>query len=201
MTENELATQKMLTRMAEDIAAIKKTVEDDHKAVFGNGQPGLVERVTRLETKAAMKNILPFALLGALLFLAASCGMFRQPAGTTNNIGYQINNDPSSQPTIQIGSNGAQATGIYGGEISGGETGGSPLIGNNVGTANRAVDADVSAALQKDTRASGQTQARDSSPQTVTQTPTTTETATSEKNVSVPVSVGQKAESAAPAAQ
>ena len=54
MTENELATQKMLTRMAEDIAAIKKTVEDDHKAVFGNGQPGLVERVTRLETKGGI---------------------------------------------------------------------------------------------------------------------------------------------------
>jgi len=148
-----------------------------------------------------MKNILILILLGTLLFFAASCGMFRQPQGTTNNIGYQINNDPSSQPTIQIGSNGAQATGIYGGDIKAGETGGSPLVGNHVGTANRSTDADVSAALQKDTKASGQTQARDSSPQTVTQTPTTTDTTTQEKNVNVPVSVGQKAEASAPAAQ
>lgn len=147
-----------------------------------------------------MKNILFLVLLDTLLFVAASCGLFRQPQGQTTNIGYQINNDPSSQPTIQIGSNGAQTTGIYGGTVSSGETGGSPLVGNHVGTANRTTDADVSAALQKDTKASGQTQARDSSPQTVTQTPTTTDTATQEKNVSVPVSVGQKAEASAPAA-
>ena len=145
------------------------------------------------------KLILIAAVLG--LILAASCGMFRQPPGQTTNIGYQINADPSSQPTIQIGSNGAQTTGIYGGTVQPGETGGSPLIGNNVGTANRSTDADVSASLQRDTKASGQTQARDSSPQNVTQTPTTTDSDTHEKNVNVPVSVGQKAEATVPAAQ
>lgn len=148
-----------------------------------------------------MKNILFFALLDTLLFIAASCGLFRQNPAQTTNIGYQINADPSSQPTIQIGSNGAQTTGIYGGTVTPGETGGAPLVGNNVGTANRTTDADVSASLQKDTKASGQTQARDSSPQNVTQTPTTTDTDTHEKNVSVPVSVGQKAEASVPAAQ
>ncbi|MBQ4479079.1 MAG: hypothetical protein II943_00395 [Victivallales bacterium] len=142
-------------------------------------------------------KFLLFVLLGTLLFVAASCGLFRQPVGQTTNIGYQINADPSSQPTIQIGSNGAQTTGIYGGTVTPGETGGAPLVGNNVGTANRTTDADVSASLQKDTKASGQTQARDSSPQTVTQTPTTTDTTTQDKQVNVPVSVGQKADSAA----
>ena len=145
-----------------------------------------------------MKNILLLALLGTLLFIVASCGLFRQPAGQTTNIGYQINNDPSSQPTIQIGSNGAQTTGIYGGTVSSGESGGSPLVGNHVGTANRSTDADVSAALQRDTQASAQTQARDQSPQNATQTPTVTQT--SDKEVNVPVSVGQKAEATVPAA-
>lgn len=51
MTESELATQKMLTKMAEDIAAIKNTVADDHKSLFGNGQPGLIERMAKLETR------------------------------------------------------------------------------------------------------------------------------------------------------
>lgn len=146
-----------------------------------------------------MKKLIVLSALCAIALISASCGLLKTPT-TTNNIGYQINNDPSSQPTIQIGSNGAQTTGIYGGTVSSGETGGSPLVGNHVGTANRSTDADVSAALQKDTKASGQTQARDSSPQTVTQTPTTTDTDTREKNVSVPVSVGQKAEASAPAA-
>ena len=146
-----------------------------------------------------MKNFLFLALMGTLLFVAASCGLFRQNPAQTTNIGYQINADPSSQPTIQIGSNGAQTTGIYGGTVTPGETGGAPLVGNNVGTANRTTDADVSASLQKDTKASGQTQARDSSPQNVTQTPTTTDTDTHEKNVNVPVSVGQKAEASVPA--
>lgn len=54
MTANELATQKMLTSMAKDIAAIKQTVEDDHKAIFGNGQPGLLTRVAKLETKVGI---------------------------------------------------------------------------------------------------------------------------------------------------
>ncbi len=148
-----------------------------------------------------MKNILFLALMGTLLFIVASCGLFRQTPAETTNIGYQINADPNSQPTIQIGSNGAQTTGIYGGTVTPGETGGAPLVGNNVGTANRSTDADVSASLQKDTKASGQTQARDSSPQNVSQTPTTTDTDTHEKNVSVPVSVGQKPEASVSPAQ
>lgn len=147
-----------------------------------------------------MKNILILALLGTLLSIVASCGLFRQPAGQTTNIGYQINNDPSSQPTIQIGSNGAQTTGIYGGTVSSGETGGSPLVGNHVGTANRSTDADVSAALQRDTQASTQAQARDQSPQTTTATPTTNDNDT--RTTTVPVSVGQSASTQAqPAAQ
>lgn len=147
-----------------------------------------------------MKHILILALLGTLLSIVASCGLFRQPAGQTTNIGYQINNDPSSQPTIQIGSNGAQTTGIYGGTVSSGETGGSPLVGNHVGTANRSTDADVSAALQRDTQASTQAQARDQSPQTTTATPTTNDNDT--RTTTVPVSVGQSASTQAqPAAQ
>lgn len=54
MTKDELATQKMLTRLATDTAAIKAIVEQDHKAIFGNGQPGLLDRVGKLETKVAV---------------------------------------------------------------------------------------------------------------------------------------------------
>ena len=145
-----------------------------------------------------MKKLIVLVALCAIALISASCGLLKTPT-TTNNNGYQINNDPTSQPTIQIGSNGAQATGIYGGDIKSGETGGSPLVGNHVGTANRSTDADVSAALQRDTQASAQTQARDQSPQNATQTPTVTQT--SDKEVNVPVSVGQKAEATVPDAE
>lgn len=64
MNPEELSTQKMLTRMAEDIAAIKSTMEDDHRAVFGNGRPGLIERVTTLETKVAYISAIAGAVTG-----------------------------------------------------------------------------------------------------------------------------------------
>jgi hypothetical protein len=137
-----------------------------------------------------MKKLIVLSALCAIALISASCGLLKTPT-TTNNIGYQINNDPSSQPTIQIGSNGAQATGIYGGDIKSGETGGSPLVGNHVGTANRSTEADVSAALQHQTQASTQAQARDQSPQTTTATPTTNDNDT--RTTTVPVSVGQSA--------
>ena len=54
MTPDELANQKMLTRLATDIAEIKTIVKQDHKAIFGNGQPGLLDRVAKLETKVAV---------------------------------------------------------------------------------------------------------------------------------------------------
>ncbi len=69
MTKNELATQKMLTSMAKDIAAIKQTVEDDHKAIFGNGQPGLLTRVAKLETKVGMVS----AIAGAVTGIVGGC--------------------------------------------------------------------------------------------------------------------------------
>lgn len=54
MNEYELATQKMLTRLAEDVAALKSITEQTHKDLHGHGQPGLIERVTRLETKVGI---------------------------------------------------------------------------------------------------------------------------------------------------
>jgi len=61
MTEAELATQKMFTALIEKITgldgkieAIRTVVNDDHKALHGNGQPGLIERMTRVETKIAL---------------------------------------------------------------------------------------------------------------------------------------------------
>lgn len=52
MTDNELATQKMLTTLASDIAEIRRIVEEDHKRLVGNGKPGLLDRVLLLETSA-----------------------------------------------------------------------------------------------------------------------------------------------------
>lgn len=54
MTPDELATQKMLTSLATDIAEIKTIVKQDHKTIHGNGQPGLIERVSKLETKVGI---------------------------------------------------------------------------------------------------------------------------------------------------
>ena len=52
MTVNELATQKMLTSLASDIAEIRRIVEEDHKRLVGSSQPGLLDRVLLLEAKA-----------------------------------------------------------------------------------------------------------------------------------------------------
>jgi cytolysin (calcineurin-like family phosphatase) len=54
MTDHELATQKMLTRLAADIAALKTLAEQTRHDLHGNGRPGLLDRVTRLETKVGM---------------------------------------------------------------------------------------------------------------------------------------------------
>ena len=54
MTPDELATQKMLTSLASDVSALKALTEQLLKAIHGNGQPGLIERVAKLETKVAV---------------------------------------------------------------------------------------------------------------------------------------------------
>lgn len=47
-------TEEQLSQLLLDIGEIKRIVKDDHKAIRGNGQPGLIERVTRLETKVGI---------------------------------------------------------------------------------------------------------------------------------------------------
>ena len=47
-------TEEQLSQLLLDIGEIKRIVKDDHKAIRGNGQPGLIERVTRLETKVSI---------------------------------------------------------------------------------------------------------------------------------------------------
>ena len=39
-------------KFLDDIAVIRRLTEDNHKAIFGDGKPGLIERVTKLETQA-----------------------------------------------------------------------------------------------------------------------------------------------------
>ena len=39
----------LLIRMDSALEAIREKVEEDRRALRGNGQPGLIERVTRLE--------------------------------------------------------------------------------------------------------------------------------------------------------
>jgi hypothetical protein len=47
-------TEEQFSQLLLDIGEIKRIVKDDHKAIRGNGQPGLIERVTRLETKVSI---------------------------------------------------------------------------------------------------------------------------------------------------
>lgn len=68
MTDHELATQKMLTRLAADIAALKTLAEQARHDLHGNGRPGLLDRVTRLETKVGMVA----AVAGGVVALVAS---------------------------------------------------------------------------------------------------------------------------------
>ena len=49
-----MMTEEQLSQLLLDIGEIKRIVKDDHKAIRGNGQPGLIERVTRLETKVGI---------------------------------------------------------------------------------------------------------------------------------------------------
>ena len=46
-------TEKMFTRLEGKLSRIEALLEEDHKALRGNGQPGLIERVTRLEQRTA----------------------------------------------------------------------------------------------------------------------------------------------------
>jgi len=39
-------------KFLDDIAVIRRLTEDNHKAIFGDGKPGLIERVTTLESQA-----------------------------------------------------------------------------------------------------------------------------------------------------
>ena len=54
MNPEELATQKIITRFEGKISRIEASTEKMEKAIFGNGRPGLVERVATLETKVAL---------------------------------------------------------------------------------------------------------------------------------------------------
>ena len=47
MTENE--RDELLIRLDERTQKIQKDLEDDYHALYGNGKPGLIEKVTKLE--------------------------------------------------------------------------------------------------------------------------------------------------------
>ena len=148
-----------------------------------------------------MRHIHIHILITATLatFAFTGCGLFSRPSVGT--AGYYIDNRPESKATVVIGSNGTQANAIHG-ELSnqpgqGGEkTASAETSGagqfTNWNSGNRSSDIDATAALQNLSRVSdttnGQSGARDSSPQTTTQTPTTTE----EHTTSVPVAVSKE---------
>lgn len=50
----DLDTQKMFTRIEGKLGKIEGLLEDDHKALHGNGHPGLIERVAKLEVKVGI---------------------------------------------------------------------------------------------------------------------------------------------------
>jgi hypothetical protein len=47
-------TEEQFTQLLLDIGEIKRSVKDDHKAIRGNGQPGLLDRMKAVETKVAV---------------------------------------------------------------------------------------------------------------------------------------------------
>jgi len=69
MTENELATQKAFTRIEGKLGKIESSTERTEKAIFGNGQAGLIERVAKLETKVGMVS----AIAGAVTGIVGGC--------------------------------------------------------------------------------------------------------------------------------
>lgn len=130
--------------------------------------------------------------------LLTGCGMFSRPSVGT--AGYYIDNRPESKATLVIGSNGTQANALHGTLAGTAGEKGEPASDKSAGagqfvnwnSGNRSADIDATAALQSLSRVSdttnGQAGARDSSPQTTTQTPTTTE----EHTTSVPVAVSKE---------
>ncbi|MBO4619685.1 MAG: hypothetical protein J5654_06205 [Victivallales bacterium] len=54
MTGQELDTQKMFTRIEGKLSKLETSTERIEKSIFGNGREGLLERVTRLETKVGI---------------------------------------------------------------------------------------------------------------------------------------------------
>ena len=62
-------TDAQLNQLLLDIGEIKRMVKDDHKALHGNGHPGLIERVTRLETQAGVAIWGIRALCGVIGFV------------------------------------------------------------------------------------------------------------------------------------
>ena len=57
-------------KFLDDIAVIRRLTEDNHKAIFGDGKPGLIERVTKLETQAetAVWGIRAFCAVAGYIF-------------------------------------------------------------------------------------------------------------------------------------
>ena len=47
-------TEEQFNQLLLDIGEIKRMVKDDHKAIRGNGQPGLLDRVKELETQRSI---------------------------------------------------------------------------------------------------------------------------------------------------
>ena len=151
-----------------------------------------------------MKHHIHIILATATASIAfTGCGIFSRPSVGT--AGYYIDNRPESKATVVIGSNGTQANAIHGQldnqpGTTGGETASekSPGAGQfvNWNSGNRSADIDATAAIEQLHKVSGttagQSSARDSSPQSTTQSPTSTE----ERNTTVPVALSQGAANA-----
>ena len=78
MTEGE--RDNLLLRISNDLEVIKAKFEDDHRAIRGNGQPGLLDRVTRLEDAGHHSGRL-WVVLGFLLNAALSLAALIRRAG------------------------------------------------------------------------------------------------------------------------
>lgn len=68
MTDSE--RDKMIMDIYADVQTVKTKLETDYRALYGNGSPGLVARVTDIEKKLAAMNSSASSVLRLLAWLA-----------------------------------------------------------------------------------------------------------------------------------
>lgn len=68
MTDSE--RDNLITEIHTDVQVMKSKLEHDFRALYGNGHPGLIDRVADIEKKLAVMNGSQHSVLQTLAWLA-----------------------------------------------------------------------------------------------------------------------------------